>query len=94
MQSLRNQTSIKHHLIFSEKFSTVTKTRFVFSNQQIIRIDEEIPASDNDDIDSQLIDVVEKRIQVFRSIILLDYRKGVLDKQFVNYVLAIGPLFM
>lgn len=69
-------------------FSTIKKTRFIASNQQVLRVDIEYK---NPKFDIDLIlEIISKQINSFDSVIVSDYGKGFLSKQFTQSLIKLA----
>lgn len=77
----RDLVQIKQHT------STIKKTRFIASNQQVLRVDKEYELLV---LESSFIEKIKKQITNFNLIILSDYAKGVLSDQFTKEVIALA----
>lgn len=61
---------------------TVTKTRFSTNGQQLIRVDNEISDSINDDIQKRIIKYIQSNVGLLDGIVLSDYRKGLFSNSY------------
>ncbi|MDE6886749.1 MAG: D-glycero-beta-D-manno-heptose-7-phosphate kinase [Helicobacteraceae bacterium] len=68
-------------------FSTIKKTRFLASSQQVLRVDREHEALS---LDSKTLSLIKKEITKFDSIVLSDYAKGALDSAFCKEVINLA----
>jgi D-beta-D-heptose 7-phosphate kinase/D-beta-D-heptose 1-phosphate adenosyltransferase len=69
-----------HNLITSQSRPTVSKTRVMSGNQQIVRIDDESAAAFNEDENKLLLNSVSRALETKPAIVILsDYAKGVLS---------------
>lgn len=83
-----NKKGINHFLIRNKDYSTISKTRVVSSNQQLIRIDKEekvFPSKED------LVKITEYiKQQDFNLIIISDYDKGIAHSELINTVKQLG----
>lgn len=75
--------SIIPHLITDRSRPTTKKTRVIAHNQQVVRVDHEQSRPLDPDLYNQLFEILEQRIDHHRVIILSDYGKGIISKQFM-----------
>lgn len=78
---LLNSLSVEHHLIHYEKIRTVTKTRFVSSNQQLLRADIEDVFNIDNDLEDNIIYKTNEIIKQYKVVVLSDYKKGLLSRK-------------
>lgn len=77
----RDLVEIKSHT------STIKKTRFIASNQQVLRVDKEYaPLS----LESSFINKIKERLDSYDLLILSDYAKGVLSDDFTREIIALA----
>jgi len=79
-------------LIISNKFSTINKSRFISSNQQTFRLDQENIEVENFTIPEYINDIKEY-IHNFEAIVISDYGKGFLNKISLNFIIDIANKF-
>lgn len=70
-----------------DNFSTIKKTRFLASSQQVLRVDREYETLS---LDSKTISLIKKEITKFDSIVLSDYAKGALDSAFCKEIINLA----
>ncbi len=70
--------------------STICKTRYVSSGQQLMRVDEENVQDLPLDVVNDVIDQIAKSIKDYHLIILSDYAKGFLTKELCEKVIALA----
>lgn len=78
---LQSSSNLKSHLIMDETRETTIKTRFIASNQQVLRTDAEkiLPLSQTQE--SELLKLFKGHIQDHDLVILSDYAKGFFSSQ-------------
>lgn len=90
MQLLDDELMSKEGILKSKKRITTTKFRVLGNNTQLLRVDEEITDSLNND-DKQLF--LERVINIIaqadiKAIVFQDYDKGVIDKEVINTIIS------
>jgi len=85
---LLNGAGIKSCLIEREDFKTITKTRIVARNQQVIRVDHEEPQSLDDGHIGRVKAVLES--EKYDVIVISDYAKGMISGKLMDVVKAQG----
>ena len=80
----------KHYLLKVDKVPTVTKTRFVSGNQQLLRTDVEEVLAISEEIENQIISKVLSIIDNYNVIILSDYKKGLLSRKVCSSIIDIA----
>lgn len=73
---LQGHPNIESHLVAASGIQTVMKSRFVASNQQLLRVDVENGAEDIGVASAVLIPAIEKFARDARLIVVSDYAKG------------------
>lgn len=68
---------INSSIIVDNTRITTTKTRFIASNQQVLRTDREQFLTLNPSLENEILDVFKKQIQSHDLVILSDYAKGI-----------------
>lgn len=88
MQSAGIDTSA---IVCSKKRITTNKVRVMGRNQQMMRLDAEVTADIDNELEQQLIAAVEDYIEIHAPAVLIfeDYNKGVLTKNVIESVTAI-----
>ena len=77
--SLLENNKIKNHMFSEASYKTITKTRIMAREQQLLRIDEEQAIPLNQNKKKQLLEKLKKNILLFDAVILSDYGKGLLQ---------------
>ncbi|MCA9401809.1 MAG: D-glycero-beta-D-manno-heptose-7-phosphate kinase [Candidatus Omnitrophica bacterium] len=74
--------------MFVDKYvPTITKTRVIAQNQQVVRIDKEKISSKHDlQVTKKIGSFIQRRIDEFDGVILSDYGKGLITPELVNMV--------
>ena len=74
-------------LCVKSNFQSIKKTRFIASNQQVLRVDRE---SVDMSLDSQTLARIAESLEQFSAIILSDYGKGALSVDFTKQIIALA----
>lgn len=77
-------------LVTCRTHPTITKTRFVSGQQQIVRVDRESVAEYDPEVTAQLITQIEARIGACDCLVLSDYGKGVLSDAVIAAAIALA----
>jgi D-beta-D-heptose 7-phosphate kinase/D-beta-D-heptose 1-phosphate adenosyltransferase len=77
-------------ILMDKDIPTITKTRVIGQQQQIVRIDKEKKADGQKSIESRLLNYVEKNLDQFDAIIISDYGKGLITPQLINGVCSLA----
>jgi D-beta-D-heptose 7-phosphate kinase/D-beta-D-heptose 1-phosphate adenosyltransferase len=78
---LNSSPTITAHLIIDEKRTTTTKTRFIATNQQVLRTDLEQILSLTESQENGLLNLFKEHVQNHDLVILSDYAKGFFSPQ-------------
>lgn len=89
LESLQNIHAPEDGLIKSDRPTTV-KSRFVASNQQLLRVDEENKRYINEDEQDRILAEVKRHIGACQAIILSDYDKGVLTPDLIRQIIDLA----
>ena len=73
----------------SERITTV-KYRYVASNQQILRVDQENSSPISQPIENHLLKNIEARIGTYDAIVISDYDKGVVTKKVLTCIIKLA----
>lgn len=74
-------------LCVKSDFQSIKKTRFIASNQQVLRVDRE---SVDMSLDSTILEKIKDTLGDFNAIILSDYGKGALGVDFTRQIIALA----
>lgn len=74
-------------LCVKSDFQSIKKTRFIASNQQVLRVDRE---SVDMSLDSTILEKIKDTLGGFNAIILSDYGKGALGVDFTRQIIALA----
>ncbi|MFB6306181.1 MAG: bifunctional heptose 7-phosphate kinase/heptose 1-phosphate adenyltransferase [Flavobacteriales bacterium] len=89
LKKLANLHNISLNMLEVKDRSTSVKTRVIGGNQQVIRVDEEDTSSVSNNVLFQLMENIEKELENgVELIIFQDYDKGVLNREFIQQVIA------
>ncbi|GHT59274.1 RfaE bifunctional protein, domain I [Endomicrobiia bacterium] len=67
------------YLVYDSQRPTITKTRIIATNQQVVRIDKEVKKLFERHIESKIVANIEKLISTVDAVIISDYGKGVVS---------------
>ena len=90
VRSILNDQQVGCHLIENDGIPTISKTRFVSGNQQILRTDVEKIVRLTQEQEDELIRQVTSRINEFDVVILSDYKKGIITKRVCEQVIEVA----
>ncbi len=86
-QLMRNESNIISSGITEVKgFNTITKTRIIANNQQVVRFDREDNKKFNKELYATLISSIKEAAKNVDSAIISDYGKGLIQRQFFNEI--------
>lgn len=86
--SLLDSAGVNRDLLcVKSDFQSIKKTRFIASNQQVLRVDRE---SVEMSLDSAILGKIAESIKQFNAIILSDYGKGALSVDFTKQIIALA----
>ncbi len=86
--SLLDSAGVNRDLLcVKSDFQSIKKTRFIASNQQVLRVDRE---SVDMSLDSQTLARIADSLEQFSAIILSDYGKGALSVDFTKQIIALA----
>ena len=86
--SLLDSAGVNRDLLcVKSDFQSIKKTRFIASNQQVLRVDRE---SVEMSLDSAILGKIAESIKQFSAIILSDYGKGALSVDFTKQIIALA----
>ncbi len=74
-------SNVKSYLLVDERRTTTVKTRFIASNQQILRTDQEQVLSLTDELESDLFNLFKTTLPNHDLVILSDYAKGMFSRK-------------
>lgn len=74
-------------LCVKSDFQSIKKTRFIASNQQVLRVDRE---SVDMSLDNTILEKIKDTLDDFNAIILSDYGKGALGVDFTRQIIALA----
>ncbi|MBF0240979.1 MAG: D-glycero-beta-D-manno-heptose-7-phosphate kinase [Desulfamplus sp.] len=78
LKQMVDEHKIREHLIFDDAHLTITKTRVMALEQQLLRIDEERVQTLRDELKEAILSKIEKMVKSYQVVILSDYGKGFL----------------
>lgn len=87
MEDMFEQLHIRHTVLTSP-YPTITKTRVVGNNQQVVRLDFETPVSLLDeDTEQQLLKAIDRALPEAELVVISDYGKGVCNATLCQYII-------
>lgn len=69
---------------------TITKTRVLARNQQLIRLDDEVTSPISKNLETRMLTILKKEIYNYKGIILSDYDKGLLTQTLIQGVIELA----
>lgn len=91
VNSLKKKNINTKGIYVDAKRPTITKTRVIVQNQQVVRIDkEEIDCPIQKNVTKKISEYLTKNIKLFDAIILSDYGKGLLTPDLINHVVELA----
>ncbi|MGX2982198.1 D-glycero-beta-D-manno-heptose-7-phosphate kinase [Helicobacter sp. 23-1045] len=88
IMDLLDSAGIKRDLLcVKSDFQSIKKTRFIASNQQVLRVDRE---SVDMSLDGAILEKIKDSLHKFSAIILSDYGKGALGVDFTKQIIALA----
>lgn len=79
LHNMLNENRIRSHLIADREHMTISKTRIMALEQQLLRIDEERVQPLREELKQSLLSQIQKIICQYKAVILSDYGKGLLQ---------------
>jgi rfaE bifunctional protein kinase chain/domain len=92
LKNLCKEKNIDCISIIDSSRPTTIKTRIIGNDHQIVRIDEEVTEKISFEIQSQIIELLNKIIHDFDAVILQDYGKGLLANELVSEIISMCNL--
>jgi len=89
---LFKEKKINTHLYTHNTSSTILKQRFVVKNQQLFRVDQEVPFHLNSKEENVLLTLIKKEIKSCDGMIFSDYAKGFFTKSLVRKLLKFAKI--
>lgn len=87
MEDMFDQLHIRHTVLTS-LYPTITKTRVVGNNQQVVRLDFETPVSLLDeDTEQQLLNAIDRALPEAELVVISDYGKGVCNATLCQHII-------
>lgn len=87
---LSTERGIKTSFIVTNQRPTTEKVRFVSRGQQLLRADQEDATALSPDLEAQLLNLLEKEIHQYHTLVLSDYAKGVLTDKVLEKAIALA----
>ena len=87
MATILEQEKIHHHLITIQEHPTTTKTRIVGQNQQLVRLDEEMPDPVTGQDAARLKELLDKTLPAADAVIISDYGKGTITPDIAGHII-------
>jgi len=91
MQLLKDAGADTDGVVVVPQGHTTVKTRILAGNQQVVRVDLEVPEEITDDIRQQLYTRLETALQAHKldALVMEDYAKGIFTREFMAQVVAL-----
>jgi len=77
-------------ILINKELPTIVKSRIIAQGQQLIRTDREIKKNLPSQLQKNLLTSLEKSIDSCAAVIIEDYNKGVMVKDFISEILSLG----
>lgn len=88
LQSICDHLRIDSHIIRSKARETTLKTRIMAAHQQMLRVDRESDRKLDDTEKEKIYSAISECMDTFDVIILSDYGKGMISREFLNWFSA------
>ena len=86
-----NELNIEHELLhFENHLPTITKTRVIAGNQQILRMDEECIADISNRQETIILEKFKAKVKHLNAVVLSDYGKGFLTERLCQHIIDIA----
>jgi rfaE bifunctional protein kinase chain/domain len=89
LETLRKQKITRDGIFKDVSRPTTAKTRVIAHAQHIIRIDHEVKQDVMGKVFKSILNFLKSNLQSFECIVLQDYNKGVLSKNFIHEIISI-----
>lgn len=89
LENLCNDAQLSTKLLRDPSRPTTKKTRIMASNQQVVRVDQELAAPLNEEKFTELFNYLQGVVNDFPVIILSDYGKGFISAEFMERFMAL-----
>jgi D-glycero-beta-D-manno-heptose-7-phosphate kinase len=73
-------------LVATGTFHTIVKTRIIARQQQVVRVDRELPSPIETEIQNRCLSYLESALNLLDGVILEDYGKGFLQQSFIEQI--------
>lgn len=90
---LQSSPNIDFHLIIDNHRTTTTKTRFIASNQQVLRTDSEKISPLAEDQENEILTLFKKHIEDHNLVVLSDYAKGLFSPRLLQALIQEARAF-
>ena len=88
-----NQININKEIIKDSHRPTITKSRFIANNQQILRVDKEKRVSISSALEKKILNFSKKKILKTKAIIISDYNKGLLTENILRKIISFAKKY-
>lgn len=89
-QALNQEGTTDEGIVTDPTRPTTVKTRVIAHDQHVVRIDSETKKDISNDVQEQLFKILESKIDSIDGIIIEDYNKGVVVKEFIHSLSALA----
>ena len=87
-----NKINIKKNVIKDKNRPTITKTRFIANNQQILRVDKEKVQNIDKILERKIYDFSKKHIKKSSAVIVSDYNKGLITSELLIKIIKFSKI--
>ena len=87
-----NTINIKKNVIKDKNRPTITKTRFIANNQQILRVDKEKVQNIDKSLERKIYDFSKKHIKKSSAVIVSDYNKGLITSELLIKIIKFSKI--
>ncbi len=87
-QILKKEKKIYPILLKFKKYKLPTKTRFLSKSNQLLRVDEENNFIIDKELEKKLYNLFKKKSKLFKTVVISNYKKGVLSKNLVKKIIS------
>ena len=89
-KTLKDEGTPEEGIVTDASRPTTVKMRVIAHDQHVVRIDSETKRNISDDVQKQLYTILKKNIDSIDGIIIQDYNKGVIVKEFIHSLVELA----
>ena len=88
---IKKEKNLKSDFVVDDQYSTPLKMRFLNNFTQLLRADKEkVRLNSHASFNNKIIDKIQKQISKCDAIIISDYKKGLITKEFIKEIVAVA----